>query len=786
MHRVNYSEKSTSRKVAFCVKDALCPGNNDPLWLPLLGFARAKRIGVICKRLLSRGQCALPLILTLWAPLMVAAESQRTLALPPATVPEGLGVNIHFTDPVPGELAMIAGGGFRWVRMDFTWAATERTRGLYDFTAYERLLTALAAYKLRAVFILNYSNELYEADRSVATETGRRAFARWAASAASHFKDRGILWEIWNEPNGGEFWKPRPDPVQYTALASLPPGPFAIPHPTSWSSVRRARRSICHSWKPASRRGCFNTGMPSRSIHTDSAIRKPRAQDYVELHRLIARYAPKGKAIPILSGEWGYSSAWQGYDAESQGKLLARQWLTNLANHIPLSIWYDWHDDGTDLRDPEHHFGTVGFEYHPGRVPVYDPKPAYLAAKTLTEVLGGFQFAKRIATGSRDDYVLLFRQGDAMKVAAWTTATERHEIRLPSGPCTFDIVDHVGRSAGSVDSVPARLPVTGGNFLTVPLAQSPRYLIARGANRELADAPAALPLEVSLLHGAGRLTVKVENLSEAAFRGKVRLADVEGLQPVTREQPLAFVQGEREKVVRFALASRNPGIFRVGLRVEDERGVTMLSLPAQLFAALPANIFEACVILPDGDPKVGSAHSLVPSPAPEPLPDPSLPVVKLTYRFGAGWKFLRLVPRPAGQFAGRPKGFGLWIYGDGRQASPRLRMIDTSGKTWQPAGGVDRLERLAVCAIRAESIDRPLGRTRRRSHSFSAHAGHFVTARQSVQEPDGGHDLPGGAGRDLLRKRYVGDAMSAVFACRCPCVSDERRGFQGDPAIKRL
>lgn len=58
----------------------------------------------------------------------------------------------------------------------------------------------------------------------------------------------------------------------------------------------------------------------------------------------------------------------------------------------------------------------------------------------------------------------------------------------------------------------------------------------------------------------------------------------------------------------------------------------------------------------------------------------------MTYRFGAGWKFLRLVPRRTGTIAGRPKGFGLWIYGDGRQTSPRLRVTDASGKTWQPAG----------------------------------------------------------------------------------------------------
>src|SRR5262249_15374140 len=37
----------------------------------------------------------------------------------------GLGVNIHFTDPKPNEMEQLAAGGFEFVRMDFSWNATE-------------------------------------------------------------------------------------------------------------------------------------------------------------------------------------------------------------------------------------------------------------------------------------------------------------------------------------------------------------------------------------------------------------------------------------------------------------------------------------------------------------------------------------------------------------------------------------------------------------------------------------------------------------------------------------
>src|SRR5204863_7116651 len=69
------------------------------------------------------------------------------------------------------------------------------------------------------------------------------------------------------------------------------------------------------------------------------------------------------RVIPIISGEWGFSSAWPRIDEAKQSALLARELLTNVANGIPISIWYDWRDDGTDPKEPEHHFGLVRNAY---------------------------------------------------------------------------------------------------------------------------------------------------------------------------------------------------------------------------------------------------------------------------------------------------------------------------------------------------------------------------------------------------------------------------------------
>src|SRR5439155_6688489 len=106
--------------------------------------------------------------------------------------------------------------------------------------------------------------------------------------------------------------------------------------------------------------------------------------------------------------EWGYSSVWRGMTEEEQSIVFARELLTSVANQIPISIWYDWRDDGSDPGEAEYHFGLVRNTYQPGRDQVYEPKPAYRAARTFSEYFNGYVFHERLPVGRDDDYVLVF------------------------------------------------------------------------------------------------------------------------------------------------------------------------------------------------------------------------------------------------------------------------------------------------------------------------------------------------------------------------------------------
>jgi hypothetical protein len=393
----------------------------------------------------------------------------------PAIVPGGLGVNTHFTKAKPGELDEIAAAGVRIIRTDLTWGGTERTKGVYDFAAFDGLLKDLESHHIRAWFILDYSNPIYD-KQSPHTDEVRAAFAAWAVAAVRHFHGRDIVWEMWNEPNG-EFWKPRANVDDYAKLSlvtakaihAADPSAIFVGPGTSGVDLKFIE-------------GCFKAGClddwAAVSVHPyRQEGPEPAVKDYDALRTLIAKYA-KGRPVPILSGEWGYSVAWKNFDDQKQADYLARQWLVNQWQQIPISIWYDWHDDGTDPREGEHHFGIVRHDPSTRPATAFDAKPSYEAAKTLTTVLAGCKCLGRIKTDKPDDYAILFADRDKRIVAAWTAGKASHEIVLPVSAGRFSGTSVAG------DPLPAMTATDAG--LTVTVDAAPVYLMPAGPNPKLA------------------------------------------------------------------------------------------------------------------------------------------------------------------------------------------------------------------------------------------------------------------------------------------------------------
>jgi hypothetical protein len=341
-----------------------------------------------------------------------AAQYRDRYPLPTNTVPDGLGVNIHFTDPAPGEMELIAKAGFKWVRMDFFWENIEKSKGVYDFSAYDRLMASLKKYKIRPIFILDYGNKLYQ-DGSPSEPEAVQAFVQFAKAGVRHFKGQGVVWEMWNEPNLGWFWKPTVNADQYAKLALAVGKAIREVAPQEWY-VGPATSGFDLGFIET----CFKAGLlevwdavtvhPYRGVNPETMV-----PDWAALHAMMKRYEPK-KRIRMISGEFGYTDIDSSIGTERQGYYTVRQYLTNLYSGVDLSIWYDWKDDGTNPLERENHFGVVHYDL--------SPKPAYNALLDMKKALNGKQFVMRIAHSNPNYWIFAFRDRSGKGTAlAWST-----------------------------------------------------------------------------------------------------------------------------------------------------------------------------------------------------------------------------------------------------------------------------------------------------------------------------------------------------------------------------
>jgi len=384
----------------------------------------------------------------------------RALHAEPAPIPSGTGINIHTWPPWNNrtDFALIREAGFKFVRVDLGWRWTEPQKGRYDFSLADQWLAEADANNLRVMLTLDYNNPLWSGlsdDKfGIRTRENAEAYGRWAAAAAKHFSSRGVIWEIWNEPNNAVFWKPEPNVQHYMTAARM-----------AYKGVREDAGSTDPIIAPASTfsdknvvdqrtpnngltflRNCFAGGLlhncDAVCVHTyrpGQHYPTGRPESATEFYNAVRGMMDTFDAqLPIVSGEWGYSRT--DVDEATQGKYLARAFLINAMAGVPLSIHYNYSDSGTDPRDREHVFGIVGYTNNPRKL-----WPAYYAAQAVNRVLNGGKLDDTKVTNQGRDFWLSFTTPDGPVYVAWTI-DKPHAIRLPvEAPGGIAVTDFLGK-----------------------------------------------------------------------------------------------------------------------------------------------------------------------------------------------------------------------------------------------------------------------------------------------------------------------------------------------------
>lgn len=158
----------------------------------------------------------------------LAVKKSRDIQSSPFSVGlETLDRSMYDPTRVYGHLGNL---GVKWARLQTGWARTEQTAGIYDFRWLDDVVDAVIAEGVTPWFNLGYGNKLYTPEAPDVSAVGwipiynpdaQKAWLRFVRALAIHFRNRVTHWEIWNEPNIKNFWKPGdPSPELYAEFVA--------------------------------------------------------------------------------------------------------------------------------------------------------------------------------------------------------------------------------------------------------------------------------------------------------------------------------------------------------------------------------------------------------------------------------------------------------------------------------------------------------------------------------------------------------------------------------------
>nr|WP_318539440.1 cellulase family glycosylhydrolase [Terribacillus saccharophilus] len=398
-------------------------------------------------------------------------STKELLEKPDVQLGEKIGVSTH-EHSSPVDFARMKNYGFSIARDDLVWSYTETEKGKYDFTDNKELNYDLFIQKyeendIRPYLILLYTNELYNDNMALDNDYIKKAYSNWAEEAVKRYKNKNVIWEIYNEPNAS-FWEPQTDSAKhYTDVVKMT-APKIRRNDPSGVVVAPALAGLNDTslgWLNQTFEYGLLDYIDAISVHPYMNTNPEKVIDFYGYLRDILKKYDK-EELPIISGEWGYSTALnpngehRNHIASSeleQAQYLSRMIMINDLMNIKVSIVYDWKDDGEELTTVEHNFGIMHYDQT-------KPKLSGIALNVLTNTLGNYKLDERINLSSEDDYLLRYKSGNKNAYAFWTTG-ETHTIQLQE-KVNGKLVTMLGNES-SVE----------GNGLSLEISKSPTYIV---------------------------------------------------------------------------------------------------------------------------------------------------------------------------------------------------------------------------------------------------------------------------------------------------------------------
>lgn len=366
------------------------------------------------------------------------------------------------------DLEWIDEAGIRTVRGDFLWHLIERTRGQFDFTAYDRRVSESSRAGVEQIAILLYGNPWATSktdDDPHYPPDDPADFARYVKKTVAHYKGKIRDFEIWNEPNVAfRFWKgaAKGDPrafgallkAAYRAAKQANPrarvifgglfyhGELISGHVEYLGDVYKAHPDI-GKFYDAMALHPYAIYPPGAAPESRDGWEQPVGEMVGRVRAVMRKHGDGDK--PILATEVGWP-IFSRVDEKKQARYLVRAYLLLMAAGSTRICWFTLRDTTGGLAPTENTFGLLRYDAAPGDGKPPRPKLSYEAYRTLLATLGGYRIVADL-TRSKPELppaVRAFRLRDGDKnhqaFAVWSTSEIAKPIELPVGGPTRELI----------------------------------------------------------------------------------------------------------------------------------------------------------------------------------------------------------------------------------------------------------------------------------------------------------------------------------------------------------
>jgi hypothetical protein len=422
------------------------------------------------------------------------AENRFSVELGPAIAPDTLlagslyGINTAFGPGTPDLVRRLEGmqqAGIKWGRQDFTWKRIERTKGEYDWDAYDRLIDQCREHGVQLFGNLAYGPDFHD----TRTEAGIQAYCTFAGAAARRYTGKVDHWQIWNEPNLGFHGG---NPELYARL--LAAAGKAIHDANPKAKVLGLNMAFCDVlWTEKVLKlvpyDCFdiicfhpyrNPNAPEdkfdwwvldqyvKVFHKELTVEYPlvHASFLDQTEQLIQAMAGFGPPKPIWITEMCFNTHIHPYgvsELRSADLLVRFHVLAKASGKVEKVFWWTFKDGGAQQFDAAEMVGLVRADHQ--------PKYAYFAYAVMTRMLEGKRWVRNDSFGP-DVYACIFTDDSKKEdtMVLWSPKPFAY-VRINNTEKGLTFYDIYGtKRVATYDQVR-----TG--HLPVPLGESPIYAV---------------------------------------------------------------------------------------------------------------------------------------------------------------------------------------------------------------------------------------------------------------------------------------------------------------------